>query len=72
MRLSRRRVLQWSGASLFAPLLRQTWAAGATPARVVIVIEGNSFYPSVVMSDVTRAAIVTRGRIPAPDWEESR
>lgn len=54
MKLTRRNLL---AASLFTPFMRAAWADTGTPARVVIVVEGNSFYPSNVMSAVTRTAL---------------
>ncbi len=57
MKLSRRKMLQWSGASLFAPLMLRARADTLAPPRVVLVVEGNSFYPSTVMSEATRTAL---------------
>ncbi|HVK85590.1 MAG TPA: DUF1552 domain-containing protein [Kofleriaceae bacterium] len=61
-RITRRRLLGGSllamGSSLVAPLVRTLWAHAPTPQpRVVIVIEGNSFYTRSVLSPLAQAQI---------------
>ena len=68
-RITRRRLLQGAmlamGGSLIAPLIRQVWAHGpAVPARVVFVVEGNSFYTRSVLTPVAQAAINAQAATP--------
>lgn len=63
--LTRRRLLQLSGlamgSALCGPLVRDVWAATPKPSRLVIVVEGNCFYPSTVASTATHAAVAAAG-----------
>ncbi len=61
-RITRRRLLQGAGlamgSGLLAPFVRRVWGGPAVPSpRVVIVVEGNSFYTRAVLSPAVQAAI---------------
>lgn len=61
-RITRRRLLGGAilamGSGLLAPFTRSVWGHAATPRpRVVIVVEGNSFYTRSVLSTAAQAAI---------------
>lgn len=75
--LSRRTLLQASAlgllASVGAPILRRARANGAGTPRVVIVVEGNCFYPRAVTSVAAKAAIEqAAGRSVGDDFFFSR
>jgi hypothetical protein len=61
MSLTRRRLLHaagaGAGAALFAPFFKDALANSTTPARLVIVMECNSFYPVTVLSSQAQAAL---------------
>ena len=58
--LSRRTLLKSAaGTALLAPLMREAWGQTAAPARLVIVLECNCYYPVAVLSNSARTALGT-------------
>jgi hypothetical protein len=57
-RFSRRSLLKSAaGAALLGPLMREANAQVAAPARLVIVLECNSFYPVTLLSSAAKASL---------------
>ena len=59
MKLLTRRTLLRSaaGAALLGPFLREVAAQTAVPARLVLVLECNGFYPVTLLSAAARASL---------------
>ncbi|MSP72498.1 MAG: DUF1552 domain-containing protein [Myxococcales bacterium] len=56
--VTRRNLLKTlAGVTLLGPFMKQAWAQGVTPARVVFVVECNGIYPIAFLSQAARASL---------------
>lgn len=56
--VTRRNLLKTlAGVTLLGPFMKQAWAQGVTPARVVFVVECNGIYPVAFLSQMARASL---------------